>query len=76
MLVSILGKRESNLCELMTAFYKCQLCPPGYASVLHPVTIKVTEHDALTKKEVHFITFHSAELLGRVASRPLPSRKN
>lgn len=46
----------------MTAFYKRQLCPPGYASVLHPVTIKVTEHDALMKREAHFITFYSAEL--------------
>lgn len=66
---SILGMRESNAGELRTVFYKCACCRPGYASALHPVKMKVTEHVVLTRKEVHFTTLCGAGLsLGRIAT--------
>lgn len=66
---SILGMRESNAGELRTVFYKCTCCRPGYASALHPVKMKVTEHVVLTRKEVHFTTLCGAGLsLGRIAT--------
>lgn len=76
MLVSILRKREFNVYELGTAFYKCPHCPPGYAFALHPVMIKVTEHVALMKKEVHFSTFYSAGLPWQNCLTAIASHRN